>query len=194
MPLRVLPLLSTSPCDFPSCLWAQFPALPKVPNVLTSALLQSPGPWCLLSFLSTWFNCLLSLLSLGPCCLPCLMSLVPWLCRILRSVLLTAAVIVVRPVLIIEVGTHWWQMKGIKSYHTLSGGSRSHSQTVHLWMLLCWCHSVDVHRECHFVDVTLSKLLSWFHFIENVNSVDVPLLMSHYWCHSVDVNLLMSLY
>ena len=58
-------------------------------------------------------------------------------CRILRSVLLSAAVIVVQPVLIIEVGTHWRQVKGEKSYLTLSGGDRSHGQTVHLWMSLC---------------------------------------------------------
>ena len=58
-------------------------------------------------------------------------------CRILCSVLLSAAVIGVRPVLIIEVGTHWRQVKGIKSYLTLSGGSRTHGQTVHLWMSLC---------------------------------------------------------
>ena len=58
-------------------------------------------------------------------------------CRILRLVLLSAAVIVVRPVLITEVGTHWQQVKGIKSYLTLSGGSRSHGQTVHMWMSLC---------------------------------------------------------
>ena len=58
-------------------------------------------------------------------------------CRILRSVLLSAAVIGVRPVLIIEVGTLWRQVKGIKSYLTLSRGSRSHVQTVHLWMSLC---------------------------------------------------------
>ena len=55
-------------------------------------------------------------------------------CRILRSVLLSAAVIVVRPVLIIEVGTHWKLVKGIQSYLTLSGESRSLGQTVHLWM------------------------------------------------------------
>ena len=57
-------------------------------------------------------------------------------CRILCSVLLSAAVIVVRTVLIIEFGTHWQQVKGIKSYLILSVGSRSQSQTVHLWMSL----------------------------------------------------------
>ena len=87
-------------------------------------------------------------------------------CRILRSVLLSAAVIVVQPVLIIEVGTHWQRVMGIKSYLTLSEWSRSHSKTVHLWMSLCICHSVDVHCECHFVDVALSKLISLFHFID----------------------------
>ena len=33
-------------------------------------------------------------------------------CRILRSDLLSAAVIGVQPILIIEVGTHWEQVKG----------------------------------------------------------------------------------
>ena len=77
-------------------------------------------------------------------------------CRILRSVLLSGVVIGVRPVLIIEVGTHWRQ---VKSYLTLSRKSRSHIQRVHLWMSLCWCHSVDV-----------------------------TLLMSFFWCHSVDAH------
>ena len=58
-------------------------------------------------------------------------------CRILHSFLLSAAVIGVQPVLIIEVGTHWQQVKGIKSYLTLSRGSRSHVQTVHVQMSLC---------------------------------------------------------
>ena len=111
-------------------------------------------------------------------------------CRILCSVLLSAAVIVVRPVLIIEVDTHWRQVKGIKSYLTLSGGSRSHGQTsvdVTLLMSFCWCHSDDVHCECHLFDVTLSKFISWFHFI------DINLKISLYWCHFIDVSLLMSL-
>ena len=76
-------------------------------------------------------------------------------CRILRSVLQSAAVIVVRPVLIIEVCSHWQQVKGIKSCLTLSGGRRSHGQTVHLWMSLCWCHSVDVTLLMSTVNITL---------------------------------------
>ena len=47
-----------------------------------------------------------------------------WACRILRSVLLSAAAIGVQPVLIIEVGIHWRQVKVIKSHLTLSGSSR----------------------------------------------------------------------
>ena len=57
-------------------------------------------------------------------------------CRILRSVLLSAAVIVVRPVLVIEVGTHWRQVKGIKSY--------LREQGVKVKQHICGCHSVDV--------------------------------------------------
>ena len=102
-------------------------------------------------------------------------------CRILRSVLqfysFTAAVIVVRPVLTNEVGTHWRQVKGIKSY--------LREQGVKVKQNICGCHSVDVHCGCHFVDVTLSKLLCWFHF------VDVTLEISLCWCCFVDVSLLM---
>ena len=76
-------------------------------------------------------------------------------CRILCSVLLSLVVIVVRPVLIIQVGTHLQQVKGIKSYLTLSGGSRSHGRTVHLWMSLCWCHSVNVTPLMSTMNVTL---------------------------------------
>ena len=46
-------------------------------------------------------------------------------CRILRTVLLSAAVNGVQPVLIIEVGTHWRQVKGTKSHLTLSEGNRN---------------------------------------------------------------------
>ena len=116
-------------------------------------------------------------------------------CRILRSVLLSAAVIGVQPVLIIEVGTHWRQ---VKSYLTPSRKSWSHIQRVHLWNSPCWCHSVDVtllmsffwchsvdvHCTCPFVDVTLKVALCWCHF------VNVSLLMSLCWCQSVDVTLL----
>ena len=123
-------------------------------------------------------------------------------CRILRSVLLTAAVIVVRPVLIIEVDTHWRQVKGRKSYLTLSGGSRSHGQTVHLLRSLCWCHSVDITLIMSTVNVTslislcISKQVDFTLLILfwKFHSFDVTLLMSLYWCHSVDVNLLMPLY
>ena len=52
-------------------------------------------------------------------------------CRILRLVLLSAADNAARPELNSEVGAHWRKVKGIKSYLTLSGGSRSRSQTVH---------------------------------------------------------------
>ena len=54
-----------------------------------------------------------------------------------------------------EVGTHWRQVKGIKTYLTLPGGSRSHYQTVHLSMSLCWCNSVDVTLLMSTVNVTL---------------------------------------
>ena len=118
--------------------------------------------------------------------LPC--PLPPYPCRILCSVLLSAAVIMVRLVLIIEVGTNWRQVKGIKSYLTLSGGSKSQDQIGHLWMSFGGCHSVDVHCECHFVEVTLLKSICWFHF------VDVTLKISLLWCHFVKVTLLMSLY
>ena len=47
-------------------------------------------------------------------------------------------------VLIIEGGTHWRQVKGIKSYITLSGGGKSQGQIVYLWVSLCLFHSVDV--------------------------------------------------
>ena len=63
----------------------------------------------------------------------------------------------------------------------------STSVNITLLMSFSWCHSVDVHWECHFVDVTLSKLISWFHFI------DITLKISLCWCHFVDVSLLMSL-
>ena len=43
-------------------------------------------------------------------------------CIILRSVLLSITVIVVQPVLIIEVGNHWRQGKGIKSHLTPGEG------------------------------------------------------------------------
>ena len=64
-------------------------------------------------------------------------------------------------------------------------------------MTFCWCQSVDVNCECHSVDVTLSKLKGWFHFIDNTvkNSlclcpfVDVSLLISLCWCQTVDVIL-----
>ena len=61
----------------------------------------------------------------------------------------------VRPVLIIEVGTHWRQVKGIKSY------LRSNSTSVDVTLLVsfCSCHSVDIHCGSHFVDVTLTKLI-----------------------------------
>ena len=61
--------------------------------------------------------------------------------------------------------------------------SNSTSVDVTLLMSFCWCHSGDVHCECHFVDITISKLISRFHFI------DITLKF-----HSVDVILLMSLY
>jgi hypothetical protein len=52
-------------------------------------------------------------------------------CRILRLVLLSAADNAARPELNSEVDAHWRKVKGIKSYLTLSGGSRSRGQTVH---------------------------------------------------------------
>ena len=72
----------------------------------------------------------------------------------------------------------WHPLATSEGDKVISGGSRSPSQTVHLWMSLCWCH---------FVDVTLSKLISLFHFI------DITLKISLCWCHCVDVSLLISL-
>ena len=71
-------------------------------------------------------------------------------CRILRSVLLSAAVIGVQPVLIIEVGTHWQQVKGIKSHLTLSGGSR-----ILVKQYISYCHFVDVTLVIFTLDVAL---------------------------------------
>ena len=116
-------------------------------------------------------------------------------CRILRSVLLIAAVIRLRPVLIIQVGTHWQQVKGIKSYLKRSGGSRikvkrclygHHFVDVTLFMSFCWCHSGDFYCWCHFVDGTLLKIRCWFHFVY------VILKISLYWCPFVDFSFLMS--
>ena len=66
---------------------------------------------------------------------------------------------------------------------------RSNSTSVDVTQLMsfCWCHSVDVHCECHFVDVTLPKLKSRFYFI------DISLKISTGWCHFVNVSLLMSI-
>ena len=76
--------------------------------------------------------------------------------------------------------------------------SNSTSVDVTLLMSFCWCHSVDVHCEYNFVDVTLYKLISWFHLIYIIlkislcwcHFVDVSWLISRCWCQSVDVILL----
>ena len=129
-------------------------------------------------------------------------------CRILRSVLLSAAVIRVRPVLIIRVGTHWRQVKGIKSHLTLSGESRikdkqhicgHHFVDVTLLMSFCWCHSGDLYCWCHFVNGTILKAMCWFHFVYVILTislcsslfVDFTFLMSLCWCQS-DVVILLS--
>ena len=74
----------------------------------------------------------------------------------------------------------------VVSWREQESRSNSTFADVTLLMSFCWCHSVDVHCECHFVDVTLPKLKSWFHFI------DIPRLMSLCWCLFIDVTLLMS--
>ena len=121
-------------------------------------------------------------------------------CRILCSVLLSAAVIVVRPALII----HWRQVKEIKSYLTLFGGSRSHGQVqyicvchyvdVILWMSLCWCPLWMSLCWCHSIQGNKLISLYWYHF-ENLTLlmslcfclfIDVTLLMSIFWCHSIN--------
>ena len=64
--------------------------------------------------------------------------------------------------------------------------SNSTSVDVSLLMSFCWCHSVDVHYEYYFVDVTLYSVISWFHFIYS------NLKISLCWCHFFDVSFLMS--
>ena len=111
--------------------------------------------------------------------------------------ILSAAVIGLWPVLIIEVGTHWQQVKGIQSYLTVSGGSRSLGQTVLLKMSLCWCHTVHVSLLMSTVNITISKLISWFHFIDITLKIllcwclfiNVTILMSICWCHSINNNI-----
>ena len=74
--------------------------------------------------------------------------------------------------------------------------SRSNCTSVYFTLLMSfwWFHSVDVHCECHFVDVTLSNLIGWFHLIDITLKFLPCLCHFFYLCHSVDVNLLMSLY
>ena len=99
----------------------------------------------------------------------------------------------------------WQQVKGIKSYLTLPGGSRSYGQTVLLWMSLCWCNSVDVTLFMSTMNITLlmslylldkvSKLISlyWYHsenFTLLMSLFDVFLVVSLFWCQFVDVTLL----
>ena len=132
-------------------------------------------------------------------------------CRILCSVLLSAAVIRLRPVLITEVVTHWRQVKGIKSHLTLVVGSRIKVNEyicghpfvgVTLLMSFFWCHSGDFYCWCPFVDGTLLKAMCWFHFVYVILKtslswclfVDFSFMMSLCWCQSVDVTLLLRRY
>ena len=61
-------------------------------------------------------------------------------------------------------------------------GARSNIISVYVTLLMsfCWCHSVDIHCECHFENWTLLVSLCLCLFI------DVTLLMSIFWCHSIN--------
>ena len=77
-----------------------------------------------------------------------------------------------------------------------------HGQTVHLWISLCWRHSVDVtllifNVNVLFFYVSLCKVISWFHFIDITLKISLCschfvyfFFMSLCWCQSVDVALL----
>ena len=126
------------------------------------------------------------------CIPPCILfknCMTYWACRILRSVLPSAAVILVWPVLSMKVITEGEGDKVILYTVWREKESRSNSTSVdvNLLMSFCWCHSVDVHWDklislywYHSKNYTLWTSLCWCFFI------DVTLLMSILWCHSIN--------